>query len=67
MIGDVILFQLAEDRFNLVGRVPALNWIMFHAATGGYDVKVELDERWPRARTLQPQGLSLPDPGARTP
>jgi syringate O-demethylase len=25
--------------------VPALNWIMFHAATGGYDVKVELDER----------------------
>ena len=45
VIGDVILFQLAENRFNLVGRVPALNWIMFHAATGGYDVKVELDER----------------------
>jgi len=45
VIGDVILFQLAENRFNLVGRVPALSWIMFHAATGGYDVKVELDER----------------------
>ncbi len=45
VIGDVIMFQLAERRFNLVGRVPALNWIRFHAATGGYDVKVELDER----------------------
>jgi glycine cleavage system aminomethyltransferase T len=45
VIGDVIQFQLAEHRFNLVGRVPALNWIMFHAATGGYDVNVELDER----------------------
>jgi syringate O-demethylase len=45
VIGDVIQFQLAENRFNLVGRIPALNWIMFHAATGGYDVKVELDER----------------------
>ena len=45
VIGDVIQFQLDENRFNLVGRVPALSWIMFHAATGGYDVSVELDER----------------------
>jgi syringate O-demethylase len=45
VIGDVILFYLGEHRFNLVGRIPALNWIRFHAATGGYDVKVELDER----------------------
>jgi syringate O-demethylase len=45
VIGDVIMFQLAERRFNLVGRVPALNWIRFHAETGGYDVKVELDQR----------------------
>ncbi len=45
VIGDVILFPLAADRFNLVGRIPALNWIRFHAATGGYDVKLELDER----------------------
>ena len=45
MIGDVILFYLAENQFNLVGRIPVLNWIRFHAATGGYDVKVELDER----------------------
>jgi glycine cleavage system aminomethyltransferase T len=46
VIGDVILFFLAENRFNLVGRAPALNWVTYHAETGGYDVKVELDQRW---------------------
>jgi syringate O-demethylase len=45
VIGDVILFALGGDRFNLVGRAPALNWIMFHAETGGYDVAVDLDLR----------------------
>ena len=45
VIGDVILFYLAENEFNLVGRAPVLNWVQYHAATGGYDVKVELDER----------------------
>ena len=45
VIGDVILFDLAPNQFNLVGRIPVLNWVQFHAATGGYDVKVELDER----------------------
>jgi glycine cleavage system aminomethyltransferase T len=45
VIGDVILFYLAERQFNLVGRAPVLNWVMYHAATGGYDVKVELDQR----------------------
>jgi syringate O-demethylase len=48
VIGDVILFYLAENQFNLVGRAPVLNWVQFHAATGGYDVKVELDERTAR-------------------
>jgi glycine cleavage system aminomethyltransferase T len=46
VIGEVILFHLAENSFNLVGRAPALNWITYHAETGGYDVKVELDQRW---------------------
>jgi syringate O-demethylase len=46
VIGDVILFHLAEDQFNLVGRAPALNWITYHAETGGYDATVELDQRW---------------------
>ena len=51
VIGDVILFHLEENRFNLVGRAPALNWITFHAETGDYDVQVELDQRWRCART----------------
>jgi syringate O-demethylase len=46
VIGDVILFHLAENAFNLVGRAPALNWITYHAETGGYDATVELDQRW---------------------
>ncbi len=46
VIGDVILFYLAENQFNLVGRAPALNWITYHAQTGGYDVEIELDQRW---------------------
>jgi len=45
VIGDVILFYLAENSFNLVGRAPALNWVTYHAETGGYDVRVELDQR----------------------
>ena len=45
VIGDVILFYLAENRFNLVGRAPVLNWVMFHAETGGYNVKATLDQR----------------------
>ena len=45
VIGDVILFALGTDRFELVGRAPALNWITYHAATGGYDVTVDLDLR----------------------
>jgi syringate O-demethylase len=45
VIGDVILFHLAEGDFNLVGRAPALNWITYHAETGGHDVELELDQR----------------------
>ncbi|MGH2935826.1 MAG: syringate O-demethylase [Gaiellaceae bacterium] len=45
VIGDVILFALAEDTYNLVGRAPALNWVTYHAETGDYDVRVELDQR----------------------
>lgn len=45
VIGDVILFYLAHNRFNLVGRAPALNWIRYHADTGGFDVAYEVDQR----------------------
>ncbi len=45
VIGDVILFYLGENKFNLVGRAPVLNWIMFHGETGKYDVKLTFDQR----------------------
>ncbi len=46
VIGDVILFYLAENEFNLVGRAPVLNWVTYHAQTGDYDAELERDERW---------------------
>src|SRR3954468_2479464 len=45
VIGDVILFYLAENSFNLVGRAPVIEWVEFHAASGNWDVTVERDER----------------------
>jgi glycine cleavage system aminomethyltransferase T len=45
VIGDVILFYLAPNKFNLVGRPAVHNWVQYHAETGKYDVKCERDER----------------------
>ena len=45
VIGDVILFHLAENLFNMVGRIPVINWVRYHAEVGGYNVRSELDER----------------------
>ncbi|KAA9166137.1 aminomethyl transferase family protein [Amycolatopsis acidicola] len=45
LVGDCILFCLAENVVRLVGRPPALNWVQFHAETGGYDVSLRRDER----------------------
>lgn len=47
VIGDGILFHLEENRLVFVGRAPAANWIQFHGETGGYDVKIEKDDRSP--------------------
>jgi vanillate/3-O-methylgallate O-demethylase len=47
VIGDGILFHLEENRLVFVGRAPAANWIQFDAETGGYDVKIEKDDRSP--------------------
>ena len=45
VIGDVILFYLAENQFNLVGRAPTLNWVMFNAESGSHRVTCSYDER----------------------
>jgi len=45
VVGDVILFYLEKDLFNLVGRPSVHNWVQYHAETGRYNVKFERDER----------------------
>jgi vanillate/3-O-methylgallate O-demethylase len=45
VIGDAILFYLDKNRFNLVGRPPAANWVQYHVETQGYKASVERDER----------------------
>ena len=45
VIGDVILFYLAENMFELVGRAPTIEWVEYWASTGKWDVTVERDER----------------------
>jgi vanillate/3-O-methylgallate O-demethylase len=47
VIGDGILFHLEQNKLLYVGRAPSASWIEFHAATGGYDVKIEKDDRSP--------------------
>ncbi len=45
VIGDVILFYLAENQFNLVGRAPALNWVRYHGELSKLRVTCTYDER----------------------
>src|SRR3984885_3901786 len=45
VIGDAILFYLAENKFNLVGRPPAANWVQYNLETGGYKATAIRDER----------------------
>ena len=47
VIGDGILFYLDKDELLFVGRTPTVNWIEFHAQTGGYKVETVRDERSP--------------------
>jgi len=47
VIGDGILFYLAENELLFVGRAPSVNWIQFQAETGGYKVDLIRDDRSP--------------------
>ena len=55
VIGDGILFHLAENELVFVGRAPTANWIAYNAQTGGYDVEVDHDPRSPS----RPMGRSI--------
>jgi vanillate/3-O-methylgallate O-demethylase len=54
VIGDAILFYLGENKFNLVGRPPAADWVQFHIETGKYNAKVTRDQR-----SAEAQGIRL--------
>ena len=45
VIGDVVLFYLGKNLFNLVGRPSIHSWVQYHCEKGGYNAKVERDER----------------------
>ena len=45
VIGDAILFGLAQNRVNISGRPSIPNWVAYHAETGDYDVNVSRDNR----------------------
>ena len=47
VIGDGILFHMAENEVVYVGRAPAANWIQYHAETGDWDVELIYDDRSP--------------------
>jgi vanillate/3-O-methylgallate O-demethylase len=46
VIGDGILFRLAEEEFVFVGRAPVANWLTFRGGTG-YNVDIRMDDRSP--------------------
>jgi syringate O-demethylase len=45
VIGDVILFFLEAEKFNLVGRPSVHNWVQYQAETGSLNVQCVRDER----------------------
>ncbi|HUO92949.1 MAG TPA: aminomethyltransferase family protein [Rhizomicrobium sp.] len=47
VIGDGILFYLADNDFAFVGRAPTANWLQFQGETSGFDVAIEKDDRSP--------------------
>ena len=52
VIGDHIIFRERQDKFVLVGRAPTSNWLMFCAANGKWNIRVEHDPR----STSRPEG-----------
>jgi vanillate/3-O-methylgallate O-demethylase len=55
VIGDGILFRLAEEEYVYVGRSPAANWLLYHGQTGSYpDLEMTVDRRSPSRPYGQP-------------
>lgn len=43
LIQDAILIRLGENQFNMIGIGTTHNWVAYHAAAGGYDVRLTFD------------------------
>jgi vanillate/3-O-methylgallate O-demethylase len=54
VIGDGILFNLADNQLNFVGRAPTVDWIQFHGETGKFNIKMERDDRSPSRPGAKP-------------
>jgi vanillate/3-O-methylgallate O-demethylase len=70
VIGDGILFYLDKDELLFVGRAPTVNWLQFHAETGGFKVDFIRDDRSPsnpkgKAVTRRHYRFQIQGPNAR--
>lgn len=67
VIGDNVLFHLEEDEYQAAGIPPSINWLHYHAETGGYDVEIWRDDNSlyrkgdPRLYRYQVQGPGAMD------
>ena len=61
LIGDNIVFHLEENVFSIYGVQFAVDWVKFHADTGGYDVTARYDRRSP----IYPNGHGTTRPNFR--
>ncbi|TWH72720.1 aminomethyl transferase family protein [Modestobacter roseus] len=65
LIGDNILFRNEEDEFQAVGIPPSINWLQYHAETGGYDVEIWRDNpSYARAGNPKVYRYEVQGPGA---
>jgi vanillate/3-O-methylgallate O-demethylase len=55
VIGDGILFYIGAEELLFVGRAPTVNWLQFHAETGGFNVSFIRDDR----STSHPNGNAV--------
>ncbi|HWI32427.1 MAG TPA: aminomethyl transferase family protein [Microbacterium sp.] len=46
VIGDAILYYIAENELLLVGNPATTDWVQFNGEKGDFDVKVSLDPIW---------------------
>jgi vanillate/3-O-methylgallate O-demethylase len=67
VIGDCIVYCLAENDFELVSGMAALDWVQFQAEIGNYNVSIERDDPTPfnptGRRKLYRYQLDGPDAG----